>query len=88
MPWIRNRSGKLHQVSSECAKEMIALDGAVIVPDPTIKDPREIDPREPQGQKEGILNISKLREEFEAKYGKPVPAPFKNNSIWLMSKVK
>lgn len=86
MPWIRNRAGRLHNVSDERAREMIASDGAVIVPDPTIKDPRTIDPREPEGAKESMGNLAKLRTAFEQKYGKPVPVAMKNNVQWLSEK--
>lgn len=51
--------------------------------DPTIKDPRNVDPKSTDGEQ----NLTKLRAEFENKFGTPVPSNKKNDAAWIASKL-
>jgi hypothetical protein len=82
MPYVRNIHGIVHNVSEIRAREMVEEDGAVIIPDPTIKDHREVNPK----SNEGEANIVKLRAEFEGKFKEPVPNNKKNDAAWIQER--
>jgi hypothetical protein len=83
MPWVKNASGVDFQVSAQRAAEMVKEDDATIIPDPTIKDPREVDPRSNEAEQ----NMGKLRAQFKEKYNEEVPNNMKNNATWIASKL-
>ena len=85
MPWIKNQSGRAHFVSDAHYQKMINnKDKIEIIPDPTIKDQREIDPQ----TDEAGANLAKLRASFKEKFGQEVPVNKKNDASWIQERIE